>query len=57
MEQGKDPTKKFFAAKHNLSVFEISRWLSKKKRGIAPGSVQDQSIWRAVNEDIAELEA
>jgi hypothetical protein len=56
MEQGKDATKKFFAASHNLSVSEVSRWLSDKTRGIAPGSEQDKSIWRAMNEDIARLE-
>ena len=56
MEQGKDATKKFFAASHNLSVSEVSRWLSDKTRGIAPGSEQDKSIWRALNDDIARLE-
>jgi hypothetical protein len=57
MTLGRDPTRKYFAVLHNLSVSEISRWLSDKQRGIAPGSQPDLSIWRALRADIARLEA
>jgi hypothetical protein len=54
---GRDPTRKYFAVLHNLSVSEVSRWLSNRPRGIRPGSATDESIWRALNQDIRRLEA
>jgi hypothetical protein len=56
MSLGRDPTRKYFSVLHNLSTSEISRWLSDKPRGIAPGSQPDVSIWRALKADIARLE-
>jgi hypothetical protein len=49
-------TDKDFAARHGLNVSEVSRWWSPKGRGIAPGSVPDISIRRALNEDIVKYE-
>jgi hypothetical protein len=57
MSLGRDPTRKYLAVLHNLSVSEISRWLSAKPRGIAPGSATDAAISRALRADIARLEA
>jgi hypothetical protein len=57
MSLGRDPTRKYFAVLHNLSVSEISRWLSDRPRGIAPGSATDTAISRALRADIARLEA
>jgi hypothetical protein len=57
MALGLDATAKVFAARHNLNVSEVSRWLSLKERGIAPGSSVDTSIRRALQEDIVKYEA
>jgi hypothetical protein len=46
MALGLDATAKGFAARHNLNVSEISRWLSLQARGRAPGSSVDISIRR-----------
>jgi hypothetical protein len=57
MSLGRDPTRKYFSVLHNLSTSEISRWLSDRPRGIAPGSQPDVSIWRALKSDLVRLEA
>ena len=57
MALGLDATAKGFAARHNLNVSEISRWLSLQVRGIAPASSVDISIRRALDEDIVKYEA
>ena len=56
MALGLEWTDKNFAAAHNLNVSEVSRWTSPGGRGIAPGSVPDVSIRRALAEDIAKYE-
>ena len=53
---GLEWTDKDFAARHGLNVSEVSRWWSPVGRGIAPGSVPDISIRRALNEDIVKHE-
>jgi hypothetical protein len=57
MYLGRDATARGFATRHNLIESEISRWLSLKPRGIAPGSSVDISIRRALQEDTQEYEA
>jgi hypothetical protein len=57
LELGLDPSARFFAAQHNLSASEVSRWLTSLPRGIKPGGAADVSIWRAVREDTRKYEA
>ena len=57
IEVGIDPRPKFFGVMHNLHPCLVSKWLTKQARSIAPGSAQDQNMWRMVREDIAKFEA
>jgi hypothetical protein len=57
LECGVDPRPKYFGVMHNLHPCLVSRWLTGQARAIRPGSVQDQNMWRMVNEDTQKFEA
>jgi hypothetical protein len=57
LECGMDPRPKYFGVMHNLHPCLVSRWLTGQGRSIRPSSVQDQNMWRMVNEDITQFEA
>ena len=57
IEAGIDPRPKFFGVMHNLHPCLVSKWLTAQPGSIAPGSAQDQNMWRMVLEDIAKFEA
>jgi hypothetical protein len=54
---GRDATMRTFAARNNLSESECSRHLTSKLRCIAPGSIQDISILRALERENRRMEA
>jgi hypothetical protein len=57
MELCLDPRPKYFGVMHNLHPCLVSRWLTGRRRSIAPGSAPDVNMWRMVNEDIAKFQA
>jgi hypothetical protein len=53
---GVSPSIQLFAAKHNLSRSEVSRYFTRQARSVSSASVTGQNIARALEAEIARME-